>query len=170
MAVFYGLDVLQSEPEDIEASQSEDYEVDLDNFIGSVQYPNIKYSPEEIFSGKSDLLSIDFISGKNAAGQDITGDWVSIRVVISQWYKVLRMIAIIGLLSVLIYTGIKVIISSNSKDKAKYKEWIINWFMAVAILFSMHYIMSFIISVTSGITQIISTSTQGINVIPAERK
>ena len=123
----------------------------------------INYSPEEIFAGKVPLLSIDFISGKTTDGSTITDNgWNAIRQVIAQWYKVLRMIAIIGLLSVLIYTGIKIILSSNAKDKAKFKEWIINWFMAVAILFFMHYIMSFIISVTGQITLLISESSENI--------
>lgn len=117
-----------------------------------------KYTPEEIFSGKAELLSIDFISGKNSEGKEIKGDWSTIRQVVSQWYRVLRMIAILGFLSVLIYTGIKIVISANAKDKAKYKEWIINWFIGVAILFSMHYIMSFIISVTGEITNLLGNA------------
>lgn len=151
--------------------------------VGTYQYPNIQYTPEEIFSGQVPILSIDFISGKSpkldANGnvvidpntkeiiyeENSNSDWLSIRKVISSWYKVLRMIAIIGLLSVLIYTGIKIIISANAKDKAKYKEWIINWFLAVAILFSMHYIMSFIISVTGEINQLLGQSCQGIEVV-----
>ena len=85
--------------------------------ILDVKYPNFTYSPEEIFTGKLDLLDINFIDDSN---QD--EGWIKIRNVVSTWYKVLRYVAIIGLMAVLIYTGIKIIISSNSKDKAKYKE------------------------------------------------
>ena len=119
------------------------------------------YTPEQIFSGSIDLLSIDFISGNNNNNKD----WGAIRGIIATWYKVLRLIAIIGLLSVLIYTGIKVIISSNTQNKAKYKEWIVNWFIAVAILFSMHYIMSFIIAGTNEISKLIQSSNQPIKII-----
>ena len=119
------------------------------------------YTPEQIFSGSIDLLSIDFISGNNNNNKD----WGAIRGTIATWYKVLRLIAIIGLLSVLIYTGIKVIISSNTQNKAKYKEWIVNWFIAVAILFSMHYIMSFIIAGTNEISKLIQSSNQPIKII-----
>lgn len=136
------------------------YKVNMNAFIESgsaLEHYVANYSPEHIFSGEIELLSIDFVSGRTSNGTDITNaDWISIREVISQWYKVLRMIAIIGLLSVLIYTGIKIIISANAKDKAKYKEWIINWFIAVAILFSMHYIMTFITSVTGEVSQLIN--------------
>lgn len=119
------------------------------------------YTPEQIFSGSIDLLSIDFISGNNNNNKD----WGAIRETIATWYKVLRLIAIIGLLSVLIYTGIKVIISSNTQNKAKYKEWIVNWFIAVAILFSMHYIMSFIIAGTNEISKLIQSSNKPIKII-----
>ena len=119
------------------------------------------YTPEQIFSGSIDLLSIDFISGNNNNNKDCG----AIRGTIATWYKVLRLIAIIGLLSVLIYTGIKVIISSNTQNKAKYKEWIVNWFIAVAILFSMHYIMSFIIAGTNEISKLIQSSNKPIKII-----
>ena len=108
----------------------------------NIEYPNFKYSSEDIFAGKIDLLDVNFISKSND-----DENWLNIRKVISQWYQILRMVAIIGLLSVLIYTGIKIIITSNAKDKAKYKEMIINWFIGVILAFSMHYIMIFILSV-----------------------
>ena len=128
----------------------------------------IKYSPEEIFSGQIDLLSIDFISGKDSMGNDNSNsDWTAIRTTIAGWYKVLRLIAIIGLLSVLIYTGIKILISSTSQNKAKYKEWIINWFIAVAILFSMHYIMAFVVAVTNQISGMLYNASSSIHVEPS---
>lgn len=146
---------------------SQYYQPDIDmeklNAVGTIQYPNISYTPEAIFTGQIDLLSIDFITGTKSSGEAVEDEgWLNIRNVISQWYQILRMIAIIGLLSVLIYTGIKIIISSNAKDKAKYKEWIINWIIAVAILFFMHYIMAFIISITGELSNLISNVTQKI--------
>lgn len=107
-----------------------------------IDYPNFRYSSEDIFAGTIDLLDVNFISESNN-----DEDWLNIRKVVSKWYQILRMAAIIGLLSVLIYTGIKIILSSNVQDKAKYKEMMINWFIGVILAFSMHYIMIFILSV-----------------------
>ena len=137
------------------------------------QYPNLPYTPEAIFSGTVELLSIDFISGNvmNDSGemvQNTNSGWNNIRKLISQWYQVLRMIAIIGLLSVLIYTGIKIIISANAKDKAKYKEWIMDWLMGAAILFAMHIIMAFIIAVTNEFSVLMTNAFQGIHVVPSQ--
>lgn len=140
---------------------------DFESLTGNY-YPNFKYTPEEIFSGKVDLLSIDFISGNDSYGKQIKSEgWKAIRKVVASWYKVLRLIAIVALLSVLIYTGIRMLISANSKDKAKYKEWILNWFIAVAILFSMHYIMSFTITLINQLSNLMQTNFSGIKVIPS---
>ena len=121
--------------------------------MSNVEYPHIHYSPEEIFSGKISLLNIDFISGVGQAeGLGV------VRQTISNCYKVLRLIDTIGFLSVLIYTGIKILISSISKQKAKYKEWIIDWLIGFAMLYSMHYIMAFIIAIVSKINEMLNST------------
>ena len=127
--------------------------------IWEFKYPHIHYSCEEIFSGKVGILGIDFISGE---GQ--TEGLASVRKVIASWYKTLRLIAIVGFLSILIYTGIRIMLSSTAEDKAKYKEWIINWFIGLGILFCMHYIMSFIITVIQQFNEGLSNTMQYIQV------
>ena len=142
----------------------EDYKNVFNNYI-DYKFPNFKYSPEEIFTGKIDLLSIDFISGKivdeNGTRENGSSDWNEIRTTIASWYKALRLFAMVGLLSVLIYVGIKILISANSQDKAKYKERLVSWFIAMALLFSMHYIMAFIIAVVQNITTLLG-DTMGV--------
>ena len=61
---------------------------------------------------------------------------------IAAWYKTLRLIALVGLLSVLVYVGIRIIISSTGQEKAKYKKMIGDWLAAICILFVLHYIMA----------------------------
>ena len=118
----------------------------LNKTMSSVEYPHIHYSPEEIFAGKISLLNIDFISGTNQAeGLGV------VRKTIASCYKALRLIATIGFLSVLIFTGIKILLSSIAKDKAKYKEWIIDWIIGFALLYTMHYIMAFMLTLISNI-------------------
>lgn len=116
----------------------------------NVKYPNFTYTPEQIFSGEIALLDINFLDTSNT-----DSSWGKIQSVISTWYKILRGIAIIGLLSILIYIGIKIIITSNAKDKSKYKTFIINWFMAVVLLFSMHYIMAFILNIIEQVMELL---------------
>ena len=140
-----------------QASSGATYTVsDLKNYakvsgtLDHLRYPYFTYSPEEIFSGKIDLLDANFINGTNSNEK--------IRKIVSEWYQVLRMITIVGLLCVLIYIGIKTILSSNSNDKAKYKEMLFNWIIATVLAFTMHYIMAFILAIIEQIT----TGLQGI--------
>lgn len=135
---------------------------DYKNAFGfiDVKYPNFNYSPEEIFSGQVEFLNINFFRKVT----DNTTPWAKIRSTVVAWYKAIRMIAIVALLSVLIYIGIKIILSANSTEKAKYKEMLISWFIAVVLLFTMQYIMSFIVNVIEQISQMLKGVTGNIKV------
>ena len=61
---------------------------------------------------------------------------------IATWYKILRNIALIFLLSILVYIGIRIILSSTAADNAKYKKMLVDWVVALCILFALHYIMA----------------------------
>ena len=74
--------------------------------------------------------------------------------IISKWYKALRLIALVGLLSVLVYVGIRIIISSTGQEKAKYKKMIGDWLVALCILFILHYIMAFTMNIVEDILEI----------------
>ena len=77
---------------------------------------------------------------------------------VATWYKALRTFALVGLLSVLVYIGIRIIISSASEDKAKYKKMLSGWVTAVCIVFVLHYIMIFILNISTQITNIFETN------------
>ena len=63
---------------------------------------------------------------------------------IATWYIILRNIAVVFLLSILVYVGIRIMISSTAADTAKYKKMLVDWVVALCILFVLHYIMAFI--------------------------
>lgn len=73
---------------------------------------------------------------------------------IATWYKALRRIALVGLLSILVYVGIRIILTSISAEKAKYKKMFMNWIVAVCILFVLHYLMVLILTMSSKVTDI----------------
>ena len=90
------------------------------------------------------------------------GNWVvksktTLRNTIAGWYYNLLNFAIVSLLSVLVYVGIRMLISTISQDKAKYKIMFKDWLVALCILIAMHYIMIGILTVTSKITETIGT-------------
>ena len=81
---------------------------------------------------------------------------------IAMWYYVFRIIAIIIMLMVLIYLGIKMTISTVSEKKAVYKEMLVSWILGFLLLFTIHYIMYGIIYINETfISWIIPDSENG---------
>lgn len=78
---------------------------------------------------------------------------------IATWYLALRTIALVGLMSVLVYIGIRIILSStSSQDKAKYKNMLKDWFVAICILFLLHYAMAFMLEFIGSLNNIIKSN------------
>lgn len=143
---------------------------DLDGklFGDAIKYPNILYCPENIFGNKIAALDVNFVnpneytsvtenlpSAENAA-QSVANS--SLRNTVATWYKAFRNIAIVGLLSVLVYIGIRILLGSTAQDKAKYKERLTDWLVGLCLVFVMHYIMSGTMMVIENVTQLLSQS------------
>lgn len=143
----------------------------------SYQVPNMLFSPENIFANNIAALDVNFLhpnqytsaiegANANSAEGTVEGDAYAasqsaasdLREVISSWYRSFRNIAIVGLLSVLIYLGIRIIISSTADDKARYKESIKNWVVALCLVFIIHFIMSAILMITDRVTELFATN------------
>lgn len=72
--------------------------------------------------------------------------------IIATWYKIMRNIALIIMLSMLVYIGIRIMLTSTAADNAKYKKMLMDWVVAICLLLALHYLMSFTINVTQLIT------------------
>lgn len=79
--------------------------------------------------------------------------------VIATWYEALKQFALVGLLSALVYVGIRILISSTAQDKAKYKKMLLDWITAVCILYILHYLMVIILDITQKITNVFTITT-----------
>lgn len=77
--------------------------------------------------------------------------------VVAKWYVTLKNLAILMMLIILIYVGIRIIIGSTAGQKAKYKERLTDWLVAMCLLFVMHYIMIFAVNLTQRFTELIAT-------------
>lgn len=110
--------------------------------------PTVQYSADKIFAGKVPAFDINFIQPRDWENDEQNKISITRQLngVISSWYVSLRNLSIVILLSVLVYTGIRIIISSSADDKAKYKQRLLDWVVAMCLLFFMHYIMTFILS------------------------
>ena len=76
---------------------------------------------------------------------------------VAKWYKTFRNIAIVALLSILVYVGIRITLSSISSDKAKYKQMLMDWVVALCLVFLMHYIMAFAVTINEKIIKAVSS-------------
>ncbi len=136
--------------------------------------PNFLYCPENIFSNKIAALDVNFINNHKYTGVEFEADGTKetdsskdkkksaaggvLGKVISSWYKAFRNIAIVGLLIVLLYLGIRIMISSTAVDKAKYKQNLYDWLVALCLVVVIHFIMAGIMMITDSITIMLSES------------
>lgn len=81
-----------------------------------------------------------------------------LRETISRWYVAIRNICLVAMLSVLVYVGIRMLLSTVASDKAKYKEMLKDWLVGICLLFIMHYIMAFTVTIAEKITDLVATS------------
>ena len=154
-----------------------------ENLPGTLYLPAYSISPEEIFEGKILLFNVDFFNegkqikeeldeeGKvkfyyyeDEAGNKVTTSKQDVaqqlRSTISKWYVGLRNIALVCMMIVLLYIGIRILLSTLASDKAKYKQMLQDWFMGILILFLMHYIMAFSVTIVNKLTKIVSSSVE----------
>lgn len=141
--------------------------------------PIVRYSPEEIFSNKVPALDANFIQPTKWSQQkDENGDplypgdmgtemdkrsvALDLHEVVANWYVALRNLAVVLLLSILLYVGIRMVISSAAQDKAKYKKMFMDWFVALCILFFLHYVMLFVLTMVETLVDSISQNNDSI--------
>ena len=126
--------------------------------IGVLNYDvaTIKLTPAEVFAGNVAALDANFFETDTDYSGKLGGEERSIvselKSVVAGWYVAIRNIAIVGLLSVLIYLGIRMIITSSVGEKAKYKQLFVDWVIALCLIFFLHYIMSFTMTISEAVT------------------
>lgn len=129
-------------------------------FTGHYGIPDIKLTPAEIFAGNVSALDANFFKTRDDHKNELGGYGKSIveelRDTVSTWYVALRNIAIVGLLSALLYIGIRIIISSSVPDKAKYKQFFVDWVVALCLIFFLHYIMAFTMTMSETVTDVLA--------------
>ena len=112
--------------------------------------PVVIYSPEQIFTSNVPGLDINFINPSSTDDKNIAH---TLQETIASWYVALRNLSAVGLMCVLVYVGIRMILSSTAGDKAKYKQMFMDWLIALCLVFFLHYIMSFVLTLVESITQ-----------------
>ena len=132
----------------------------IETATGKYGIPNIKLTPAEIFAGNVSALDANFFKTEGDHNQELGGSEKSIveqlRDTVATWYVALRNIAIVGLLSALLYIGIRIVISSSAGDKAKYKQFFLYLVVALCLIFFLHYIMAFTMTMSETVTDVLA--------------
>ena len=134
--------------------------------IGDLDSYNIPWciiSPLDIFKCDFPILNANYFNGaNNASSSNILRDNVA------SWYNTFRIIAILGLLCVLLYLGIRIIISTTVSDKSKYKNMLVDWVVALCLIFCLNYIMSFTMNMVDYICDILAPEASDIYSLQVE--
>lgn len=128
----------------VESSQSEEY--------------GKTFSIQKLVFNKIEIFNIDFFSN-SFYDSDTTKD---LKVMIAQVFYTMRSIAIILMLIILIFTGIRMAISSVAEQKAKYKKMLTAWAGAFVILFALPYIMVGILVISKEVMGLFEGILKGI--------
>lgn len=115
--------------------------------------------------GITDINILEFSWGTQQNAIDANSDSAvaTIRRNIAYWYYGIRNLAIVILLCVLIYIGIRMAISTIAEDRARYKQLLMYWFTAVVLVFVLHYIILLTININTALVSIIGTAAGSSN-------
>ena len=128
---------------------------------------NFIVTPYDIFSSgsyedkngayytKLGILDINFFADRDIESETIVSSEI-LAPVIGNVYKALRNLCMILMMLVILYIGIRIMVSSIAAQQAKYKQLLVDWVVGFALLFVMHYIMAGIVYLNSVVVKMLS--------------
>lgn len=116
-------------------------------------------TPDDIFFNRISFTNINFFD-LNRSGNSTDTVIYKIRVNIATWYYILRILAVVILLAILIYVGIRMAISTVASDQAKYKQMLMDWAMSFALLFFLGYIILFTLEANTALIEMLGQANK----------
>ena len=83
---------------------------------------------------------------------------ISLSATISKWYYSIRNLALIVMMLVLLYIGIRMMLSSIAAEKSKYQKMLGDWVISMCLVFLLQYIMVFAVNINEDIVSLIETT------------
>ena len=154
---------------------SDELDDEGNNFIEKIinQYQDRYLSVEQIFMSSGDdarvqLVNVNIFKDRTSVLNNgvvrlgVDGFIMSIREGVRELYLVVRNICAIIMLSILIYIGIRLILSANSaQEQAKWKERIMDWLKGLILVVFMHFVLVGSMELVDMITHAISEFFEG---------
>lgn len=126
-------------------------------------------TPEDILFNKLAITDINFFNissfgtGSNQKSLSSNNPIKLLKQNIANWYMTLRTTALIILSAILIYIGIRMVISTSAENKSNYKKMFMNWVVSLAMVFLLHYLIILVINVNNALVEIIYSSAGSMN-------
>jgi len=117
----------------------------------SVDKGNI--TPFEILFNKVTLVNVNVFDTSLTQTSGDGAISASFRQGIAMWFYAFRNIAVVILLIVLIYVGIRMAISTVASERARYQKMITDWVVSLALIFLMQYIAIFTLTVNDALVK-----------------
>lgn len=124
---------------------------------------------EDFFTNKLEISKINIFTDMPSGniienlfdGQDGNENSVinAVKLSVASWYYALRNISAVGLLCALIYTAIRILLSTVAEDKAHYKDLLMDWVKAACLVLFAHVLMIVILNISDYIVDIVSNLT-----------
>ena len=140
--------------------------------IDEIQYTwfDLLVSPDDIFSGKVKIANANIFT----QDPNTFSEWTpfgkllkELKDTVASLYYIMRNLAIVILLCLLIYSGIRIVMASSvANEKAKWKEYLFDWLKALALVMFVHLIMIGIFYISDTIVDGLSgTMTYGHTIV-----
>ena len=120
-------------------------------------------TPFDIFFNKCEILNVNFFDIPDSPPGEGDPEWIvyTIRVNVTKWFYVMRLLAVAILLVILIYVGIRMAIASVADEKAQYKKMLFDWACSLALVFIIPYIAIFTIYANEAILKALEVAVGG---------
>lgn len=125
---------------------------------------DIHYTIEDLVYNRVPLLDPNILSGTSGGVELQEGSILyNIRLVISSWYVGFRNVSILIIFVMLIYTGLRMAITNSSKSKADFKNQLFTWIKCMALVFTLHYVIFFVLNINNTLVNLFDPSNNTAN-------
>lgn len=99
-----------------------------------------------------------YMDGTEKVYTSVNNSAYELSAIIAKWYYIIRTIALVASMLILVYIGLRIIISSIAEEKAKYKQMLVDWVIALCLIVLMHYIMVFAHNIVDNIRDLFNNT------------
>lgn len=135
--------------------------------VEQIIFNKLKLFDIDIFDLNEEEEETEGTEGTESAESEHSTNAKIIKVIkesIAKWYVTLRLIVIAMMLLLLIFIGIKIAVATIASEKSVYKQMLLDWVVGIIMIFSIHYMMAFIIQVNNAVVKAIGEADNEVNI------